>query len=320
VISFRSHVASLVAVFLALAVGIVLGGGPLQRDGGGGKGGSGEAVALAESEAEVARLRQGADFDDEYARATRSRLVPQGMLRGRAITLVTLPTADEDQVTEIASFASSLGASVAARVSIEDALSDVANRQLVEELGSRLRAGAGDTVDVPSTADGYERLGRLLGYAIATDEPGGAGVDDVGAEILASLTTAQLVTTQGAVKRRGSLVVVVAGGPAGTPDQRRGAGDIVSSLAAALDASAQGAVVVGPISSGERDGVVGAVRRSRAAGEVSTVDVIDRQAGVVLSMLALAGEEAGTTRHLGTARAEDGAFPQAGDASGDTSG
>jgi hypothetical protein len=320
VISFRSHVASLVAVFLALAVGIVLGGGPLQRDGGGGAGGAGDVTALADAEAEVRRLREAADFNDSYARATRELLVPQDLLRGRSITLVTLPTADEDQVTEIASYASSLGASVAARVTLDDQLVDVANRQLVEELGARMRASAGDAVDIPSTADGYERIGRLLGFAVATQQPGGERVGDAAGEIMASLTTAELVQTEGAVERRGSLVLVVAGEPEGTPDQRRGAGSIVSSLAAALDESAKGAVVAGPVASGARDGVVDAVRRSRATDDVSTVDVIDREAGIVLTALALSAEDAGTSVHLGTADAEDGAFLSPGRAPGDTTG
>jgi hypothetical protein len=315
VISFRSHVASLVAVFLALAVGIVLGGGPLQRDGGGG-GGGGDIEALADAEAEVDRLRQSADFGDAYARATRERVVPDDLLQGRAVTLLTLPTADEDEVTQLASLASRLGASIAARVTVDDQLVDVANRQLVEELGSRMQASAGDAVDVPATADGYERMGRLLGYAIATDRPGGARVDDVGEEIMATLTTANLVVTEGPIQRRGALVLVVAGEPEGTADQRRGAGSIVASLAEALDASGKGTVVAGPIASGARDGVVGAVRRSRAASDVSTVDVTDRTAGIVLSMLALAGEDGGTTLHLGTASADDGAFPGGGDTTG----
>jgi hypothetical protein len=320
VISFRSHVASLVAVFLALAVGIVLGAGPLQRDGGDGEGGSDDATALAEAEAEVARLRQAADFNDAYARATRGQVVPDGLLRGRSVTLLTLPTADEDEVTEVAAYATSLGASIAARVSVDDQLVDVSNRQLVEELGARLSASVGDAVDIPSTADGYERIGRLLGHAIATQQPGGDDVDDAGGEIMASLTTAELVESDGPVQRRGALVLVVAGAPEGTPDQRRGAGSIVASLAAALDATAKGAVVAGPIASGGRDGVVGAVRRSRTSSDVSTVDVTDRQAGIVLTALALSAEDAGTTRHLGTADAEDGAFVRAAGAGGDTTG
>lgn len=315
-ISFRSHVVSLVAVFLALAVGIVLGGGPLQRDGGDADTAAGDPAALADAEQELERLRRAADFEEAYALATRDRLVPADLLRGRTVTLLTLPGADEDQVTAVASYAGRVGASIATRVSIDDQLVDVANRQLVEELGSRMRASAGDAVDIPSTADGYERLGRLLGRAVATDRAGGAPVDDVGSEIMASLTTAELVSTDTPVQRRGALVVVVAGEPEGSADQRRGAGRIVASLARALDESAKGALVVGPVGSGDRDGVVGAVRRSRAASEVSTVDVIDRQAGVVLTMLALSGEDGGTTVHLGTPGSQDGAFPSPGDTSG----
>ena len=46
------------------------------------------------------------------------------------------------------------------------------------------------------------------------------------------------------------------------------------------------------------------------------VDVTDREAGVVLSVLALAAEDGGTARHLGTAEAEDGAYPGAALAAG----
>ncbi len=309
-ISFRSHIASLVAVFLALAVGIVLGAGPLQQENSSSGDGSSDSEVLAAAELEVDRLREAADFDDAYARDTRPRVVDDNLLQGRTITLMALPTADEDQITELGALASNLGASIAARVNIGDQLVDVANRQLVEELGTRMRASAGDAVDIPSTADGYERMGRLLGFAVTTDKPGGAQLDGVAEEIIASLVTAELIEVDGGgVQQRGSLVLIVAGEPEGTLDQRRGAGSIVAALASALDATGKGVVVAGPIDSGARDGVVGAVRRSRSASEVSTVDVTDRDAGVVLTMLALAAEDGGSAVHLGTSASEDGAFP-----------
>ncbi len=315
-ITFRSHIASLVAVFLALAVGVVLGAGPLQQEDTSGGDGASDTEALAEAELEVDRLREAADFNDAYAKATRPRVVDDDLLQGRSVTIMALPTADEDQVTELGSLATQLGATVVSRIDIDDELVDVANRQLVEELGTRMRASAGEAIDIPSTADGYERLGRLLGFATTTDKPGGAQLDDVAEEIIASLVTAELIEVDGGgVQQRGALVLLVAGEPEGSPDQRRGAGSIVSTLAQALDESGKGVVVAGPIESGARDGVIGVVRRSRAASDVSTVDVIDREAGVVLTMLALAAEDGGTSLALGTSTADDGAFPGAGDGS-----
>ena len=312
-ISFRSHVASLVAVFLALAIGVVLGSGPLQREGSsGGDGGASDTELLAEAELEIDRLRQATDFDDAYARATQSRVVADNLLQGRTITLMALPTADEDQITEIGALATELGATVSSRINVDEQLVDVSNRQLVEELGTRMRASAGESVDVPATADGYELMGRLLGFAVTTDKPGGAQVDKVAEEIIASLVTAELIEVDGGgVQQRGALVLVVAGEPEGSPDQRRGAGTIVAALSSALDETGKGVVVAGPIESGARDGVVGAVRRSRAASQVSTVDVTDREAGVVLTMQALASEDGGSAVHLGTSESEDGAFPGA---------
>ncbi len=98
-ITFRYHIVSIVSVFLALAVGVALGGGPLK----------GEVdntlveqvktdrAAKADLTAQIAGLRASNTFTDEFATTVAATLVGT-TLKGRTVTLVVLPTAAQADV------------------------------------------------------------------------------------------------------------------------------------------------------------------------------------------------------------------------------
>jgi hypothetical protein len=310
VISFRSHVVSLVAVFLALAIGVVLGAGPLQRDEAAVGAGDTDAEALAAADQRIAELQRGRSFNDAFARATADELVGDS-LRRRAVTVVTLPGADPDQVTRAVALVQRAGGTLAARVELTDKLVDVANRKLVEELTDQLLSSEDQPLPGGQASSGYVRVGQLLGFVLTTSKDKGAPPAKGAAPVLASLTTAGLVSVTGQVQRRGSLVLVVAGEPTGTADQRQGAGDIVTAVARSLDEASDGVVVAGPLASGAKDGVLGALRASPTAQLVSTVDVSELGAGAILSVLALRAQADGDTLQLGSSSSADGAFPGA---------
>jgi hypothetical protein len=310
VISFRYHVVSLVAVLLALAAGIALGSGPLQRSETDGAGESTEADQLVAAEARADEAQEALTFSDSYALATAPGIVG-ARLANRAVTLVRRPGADDAAVTGLTEMVERAGGAVTARVELGERLLDVANRQLVAELATQMHASAEGVVQVPAGASGYERMGLLLAHAVAAKLPAGAPLDDTGDSILAGVSTADLVTTQGNIERRGSLVLAVSGEPYGTADQRTGSGSIVNSLLNALDQGSAGVVLAGPVGSAAPDGLVGALRSDPTnAGTVSSVDVADRVAGAVVAVLALVGEVDGIAGHYGTAAAADGAVPQ----------
>jgi hypothetical protein len=310
VISFRSHVVSLVAVFLALAVGVVLGAGPLQRDDSSADTGDSDAEALAAADERISELERGASFYDSFTREIADRLVDDSLER-RAVTVVTLPGADPDQVTRAVALVQRSGGTLAARVELTDKLLDVSNRKLVEELTTQLQSAEEEPLPGADEDSGYVRIGRLLGFALVTDEDRGEDPAKGSEPVLATLTTAELVRVTGELQRRGSLVLVVAGEPSGSTDQRRGAADITTTLLRSLDEAADGAVLLGPIASAARDGILGALRATSAAESVSTVDVADLGAGAVLTVLALRAQAEGETLQLGTSSAADGAFPGA---------
>ena len=278
-ISFRYHIASLVAVLLALAAGVALGAGPLEDDVEG-------AQTPTASGTDVETLVEDSSFDDAFVGSYQSTLVAD-RLKGYAVTLMVLPGAAPEHVTSLTTGIAQAGGSVAATVRVSPELVDASRRQLVDELGGQLEAGATKLV-VSADAGTYDRLGALLGYAVTTVTAAGDAIDRQGKGILAGLSTAGLVSTDADLQRRGSLVLVVGGPPEEDEEAAEGAAGIVLSLVKALDASSSGVVVAGPASAAGPTGVLTGVRNDpAAAGAVSTVDHADKPAGVVATMQAM---------------------------------
>lgn len=314
-ISFRYHIVSIVSVFLALAVGVALGGGPLNRevDNTLVEQVQADRTRKAELRAQIAALSATNEFGDAFADTVAPGLV-NGILEDRAVTFLVLPGAQQTEVSALGEMVQVAGGTVGGTVRIGDALLDVENRQLVDELGAQLLDGA-NGVSVPADASGYEQLGALLARAVGTDEPGGAPVDGTADSILAGLGTAGLLSTGEDLKRRGDLVVVVAGSGQGEQQEEQGASTIVTTLMNAVDAGTGGVVVAGPVPSARGVGIVRAIRDDVvAARDVSTVDVLGRSAARVVVVMALAGQANDQTGHFGAVDAADGAMPGAGTA------
>jgi len=313
VISFRYHIVSIVSVFLALAVGVALGGGPLKGEVDNTLVDQVQAdrAVKADLRAEITALRSGNTFTDGFADTVAPGLVGQ-TLAGRVVTLVALPTSQQAEVAALGEMVATAGGTVGGTLRIGEGMLDVGNKQLVDELGSQLLDGAAD-VNVPADASGYETVGALVARAIGTDrEPGGAGVDATSDSILAGLSTAGLMSADGALDRRGSLVLFVAGAGSGTAEEQTGASSILIALATAVDADTNGVVVAGPFASARDNGVVRSIRDDVvAARDVSTVDALGRSAARIVTVMALAGQAQDQTGHFGAVDAADGPMPGA---------
>jgi hypothetical protein len=310
VISFRYHIVSIVSVFLALAVGVALGGGPLRGEVDNTLVEQVEAdrKAKAELRSQISALAAGNAFTDDFAAGTAADVLG-GSLDGRVVTLLVLPGAEEAAITSLTDLVETAGGSVGGTVRAGEGLLDVGNKQLVDELGSQLLEGVRD-VTVPEEAGTYERLGAILARAVATDEDGGAAVDDAASSILSGLSTADLMSPAGDMKRRGSLVLVVGGAGADDREEREGASAVVTAMVDAMDEATDGVVVAGPIGAARGGGVVQALRREVVtAREVSTVDTLDRVAAQVVAVMALAEQARGGAGHYGSVDAADGVVP-----------
>ncbi len=290
-ISFRQHLVTLVAVFLALSVGIVLGGGPLSDVGRG-------ALTSAPTQPDQNRqVDQAAAFGDAFATASATRLYGEG-LSGRPVVVVTLPGADERTVKGLTAQIEQAAGSVDATWALEPALVEVGEKSLVDTLGSQLMTQLGGSV-ADEGAPTYERMGQLIGRAVATKDPAGAASDDTANAIRESLSGAELAVGQDPEARRAPLVLVVLGDD--TND------DVLGGLVTGLAAAAVGVVVVGDTESGI-NGDVSGLRARPTAADAATVDGAEHALGQVAAVLTLIRSLRTTGGSFGASGA-DGAAP-----------
>jgi hypothetical protein len=310
VISFRYHVVSLVAVLLALAVGVVLGGGPLRVrvDDASVRAVASDRRTGEDLEGELADMRSRSAFSDRFAASSAPRLVA-GRLRGHVVTVMLLPSADPENVSALRRMVGIAGGRVGGVVRVGRDLVDAGGKQLVDELGLQMQ-GRAPGVRVPADAGTYGRIGALVGRAVGVRTPGGAPPDAAATSILAGMDTAGLLSVQGSLDRRGDLVVVVTGPAEGSAQEQQGAGTILRSLVRAVDAQSGGVVVAGPIGAARSDGPVTAVRADAAAARaVSTVDALGGVDGAVVTVLSLDEQSGGRAGHYGSGEAADSAMP-----------
>ncbi|WP_457192294.1 copper transporter [Nocardioides sp. P5_E3] len=273
-ITLRHHLLTIVAVFLALAAGIVLGGGPLSD--------VGPTAATSSGEADTAPAADRAQTD--YTESVVSALGPatvSGRLAERSVAVVTVPGADEQVVTALTEQVTAAGGTVSARYDLSADIVDPGQKSLVDTLGSQLLTQQAEG-DVAAEASTYDRIGQLLGLAIATKEAAGQDVNGKARAIVDAVSGAGLMAKPGEVAQRSPLVLVVLGTDAGD----EGSDAILAGLAQGLAVQAGGVVVAGATSDGG-EGQLGRLRADPVSAAVATLDGVDTAAGRVATILTL---------------------------------
>lgn len=273
-ISFRNHVVSLLAVFLALAIGIVLGGGPMSAVGRDTVADSSPTTDAAVLEAAEAQ----AEFGDNLSGAVASRAYADGLADG-SVALVTLPGVDPSVSEELTTQIEAAGGTVSGQFELLDALTAPGEKALVDSLGSQLATQSPQAVVAGSST--YDRIGQLIGRTVATTGPQpqrrGNGVTTIGE----SLQAADLISVPDDVDTRAPYIILLLG-----TDRNEEADAAYEGLVAGLARAANGVLVAGTAEDG-RSGRLSRLRESAVVAEVATVDGVDHTSGQVTSVLAL---------------------------------
>jgi len=301
VIDFRYHLVSLIAVFLAVALGIVIGttalNAPILDDL------EGEVAALTadkrELETQTQELQAQLDSSDAFEAAVAPTLVA-GSLTGRSVVLVA--TGDDvpaETVEEVATLVGQAGGTVTGTIRLQPEYSDPATAAEVQSYvtGPGLPTG----VTLPETDDTGQLVGSLLGQVLMRPAAPGATVPDTAAlsSVLAGLRALDVLDVESAsVTPADFAVLLTAGAPA--EDGAAQDTDTLVDLALALDAAGSGAVVAGDAASAGDTGLVGVIRADpEDSAAVSTVDNVETAPGRISTVLALGREGAGTSGAYG---------------------
>ncbi|MGH3525781.1 MAG: copper transporter [Pseudonocardiaceae bacterium] len=298
-ISLRYHVISIAAVFLALALGVVLGSTAISDRLLSGLSSNRDDLGRQVSDLQAERNALNAQLAnaDVFGAAVGPRIV-SGTLRGRSVVLVTTADAAPADRDALTGLLSSAGATVTGELQLTDAFTDPSRSDQLSELSTRLLPAG---LRLPTASDAGTLAGGLLGSLLLIN-PNNGKAQATPAEtiaVLAGLGDGGFVHS-GPRVLPAQLVVVLTGGA----NRGNGSGDragILARFATQLDHAGAGAVLAGRSGSADGNGPIGVVRADTAAASVlSTVDDVNTAAGRVVSVLALAEQAQGRAGRYGT--------------------
>ncbi|QJW36970.1 copper transporter [Cellulosimicrobium protaetiae] len=319
-IDFRYHIVSLISVFLALAVGIILGAGPLQGAIGDQLTGQVEQLRTERNELRDQLDQANVTLGDgsRYIEAAGPQLVA-GSLQDRRVAVVDLDGADNERDDAIAEQLETAGASVVGHVRLTDSWTsedeESARQTVAEGLGDKLG-------EVPEDATPEQRLARALALALTGSAP--TSSEERSAEaveleaLLERFALVDVVTEQSFP----ADVVLLLGGPA--PEQAAAPAaegeeapepdtyvvDIEVQVAVAAQEVAEAALVAGP--SAVSGDVVSTIRANEdLAATLSTVSGIEAEPGRINVPLALAARIADQVGQFGFEESATAVIPPA---------
>lgn len=308
VINFRYHVVSLTAVFLALAVGMVLGtaalNGPLTEDL------FDETQALRKSNGqlrdEVANLEDELARGDEFVKDV-APLLLDSRLAGRRVVLLAMPGADDGALQGVIENLRLAKASLTGTVRFTDLFTAPKNREDARDLATRLLPPNID--EIPSDADGVTASALLLAGVLLEQQPAVAAGDRTA--VLTGYQQEGLIEVEKKITQSAQGVVIVTDLPAA--EQSDATDRNAAVLAAIKQFSSVGSVVAGRSSGGDSSPVAAIRNDPTLHGSVSTVDNVNTSLGQLAAVLALVQRFTDRkTGHYGIGDGADGRIPKPG--------
>jgi hypothetical protein len=289
VISLRHHAISLAAVFVALALGVVLGSGLLSDTVL-----SGLRAEKRDLHAQIDRLNDQKNVLNEKlgaANAFTSQMaghIVHDALAGKSVIVFRTPDAKDDDVEAVSKLMGQAGAALSGTVSLTQEFVDANCAEKLRSVVNSSIVPAGAQLSTKLVDQGSQ-VGDLLGIALLINrDPAVPTVDDAQRDVvLAALRDTGFITYRSdAHIGAANAAVVITGGGLGDDAGNQGAS--VARFAAALAPHGTGTVLAG------RDGCASgtaAVAVTRAdpgmSSAITTVDDIDAEPGRITVVLGL---------------------------------
>ncbi|MCX5064259.1 copper transporter [Micromonospora lupini] len=285
-INFRYHVVSLTAVFLALAIGLVVGTAALNGP---------VADSLKEQvtglrkdnqqlRQQVNSMEKQLGLEEEFAEQV-SQVVLPGTLTGRRVVVLSLPNG-RDHTEGVLKKLQLAGATITGRVDLQDKFINPDNNSNLLELAVTAARPTAQTTGLPGNGHGVETSSALLASVLLDRAQGVAPVSDADRRaVLAAYNNAGYLTTDNnKVTGPAEAVVVVSGQPYVDKDSEKRDESVVK-IAEQFDRT--GSIVVG--GNGSAGGnVVSVVRGDPVLSQtISTVDNANTVQGQLVTSLAL---------------------------------
>jgi hypothetical protein len=303
-IDFRYHVVSIVAVFLALALGLFLGSTTLQSTVTNNLNHQAQNVRNDNKRLEATNRTLGGQLSDQqHFTAALEPGTVAGQLSGETVTVVSAPGVDSKARGALENTLQLAGADIGADVSLSTSYLDPTQQAELGQLAGEFAHTSGSSAN-SGVVQADQLLARVLG-----DRSGSAAASPSRVNaVLSAFSDGNLLSVANSPARPGTLAVVLT--PPVASDATTQAVEYQATalltLAKDLDERTSGAVVAGPSEapgtpSDVLDAATGA-DKSLVSG-VSTVASLDRgddgAAGRIATVLALAQQRNGVTGRFG---------------------
>jgi Copper transport outer membrane protein, MctB len=306
VIDFRYHLVSIVAVFLALAIGIVLGSTELQPT---------AYTFLNSTSAKLQNeldqvtsqrdtAQQQANADEQYAQAVEPAVL-HGLLTGQRLLIVTEPGAQASVVSGIITAANDAGATVTGQINLAPKFFDTSGTTQDSLNQTTLDVAQTASITLDTSATYQQQAAQVIASEILTTpsgstSSGSSGSQSAGGEqgtnartMLQAYAASQFLSTTGQPAAPATLAIVVT--PQNAPSD--GSADqldvVLIPLVQELAAKSSATVVVGSSSGSGAGSPIAVLRSNNVSNQVSTVDDADLVSGQTVAIQALAARLAG---------------------------
>jgi len=310
-IDFRYHLVSIVAVFLALGLGIVLGATALQPSTVGvlDKTSQQEYQQIIGLRARVSQLEQQVGSNDQFAQASAPLLLHQ-LLAGQRVVLVDGPGASGQVIAGVSQALTEAGATISGQVQLQARFFD-ASSATQEQLGllAQRLATPGTTLTGTPVAQASEVVASAILTRDGPGQPVAGQRDSASAAQLNGFGAGGFLNIAGHPNARATLAVVVI--PA-TPQSTSGSNPVsqgLVTLAQELDQAGQGTVVAGTSQGSGLGSAINVMRAQGRAGHLSSVDDADYTIGQIVVVQALYEQLRGISGSYGAASTTAGPSP-----------
>ncbi|MFE9694078.1 copper transporter [Micromonospora sp. NPDC005806] len=285
-INFRYHVVSLTAVFLALAIGLVVGTAALNGPVADSLKENVNALRKDNSQMRqsVNSLQKELDMEEDFA-AEMAQVVLPGKLSGRRVLVLSLPSG-RDHTEGVVKMLQLAGANVTGRVDVQDKfINPDSNNNLLELAVTAARPNSVPTSGLPGNGHGVETSSALLASVLLDRPQGSPAITDADRRaVLQAYATAGYLTPEDKVSGAAEAVVLVSGQPYVDKDSAKKDESVVK-IAEQFDRT--GAIVVGGMGSAGGN-VVSVVRGDPVLSQtISTIDNANTVQGQLVTTLAL---------------------------------
>ena len=297
-IDFRYHLVSIVAVFLALAIGIVIGASALKPDVLKvlDNASSHEQRQISTQQAKISNLQNQLASNEAFAQAAAPRLL-NGLLAGQQVALVTAPGADATTVDGVTAALKLAGAKISTQAQLQPSFFDTSagTENSLKGLAQQAAPPGLLLQTTPTGANpqiaGQQEAAQVLAAALVTKDGADLAADQV-KTILDGFTQQgflQLSPAAGATPppQATLAVVIIPGSPPSADADPANLALISVAEQLSLSSSSHGVVVASSLNGSGPGSAIDELISGSTGVHLSTVDNADKEIGQIIVAQAL---------------------------------